>query len=229
MRRGTTTPRWRIHLAGATATLAAVAITWSSAARAGDTSRGDDHTTVVGRYGVGALGTERVPNGADGVVAPLIGFRRWLPSAARPAFLRTPLIKTIGIEAAVGFGVDNTHGGGGDLTSFAVALHAGLPLALAHSGHFTFIAVPRATSSFSVGSAAQSLSLGVGARAGAEIHFGFMGIPQLTLQGTVGADLRFEQVWQQAGASSGRFRLGTSVGGQPWDIFTSNIAAIYYL
>jgi hypothetical protein len=75
----------------------------------------------------------------------------------------------------------------------------------------------------------------VGARAGAEIHFGFIDIPQLALQASIG--LRFDvdsgSTTDSTGpddveVSSNRTHLHTTVQGAPWAIFTNNIAALYY-
>ena len=72
----------------------------------------------------------------------------------------------------------------------------------------------------------------IGARVGAEIQFGFIGIPQLALQGTVGVHLTYEgssiSLPNNTELSAHRFGFGTTVQGKPWDIFTSNISAIYY-
>jgi hypothetical protein len=77
------------------------------------------------------------------------------------------------------------------------------------------------------------LLLEIGARAGAEIHFGFMDLPNLSLQGTVGLVVRHESrtVTPPGGMdfSVGSTVLQTTVGNEPWDIFTGNITAIYYL
>jgi hypothetical protein len=73
--------------------------------------------------------------------------------------------------------------------------------------------------------------LDVGARAGAEIHFGFIDVPQLSLQGSVGVRLAMDSVSVEAGdaeTSASRFNFNTTVGDNPWNIFTSNVAALYY-
>jgi hypothetical protein len=121
-----------------------------------------------------------------------------------------------------------------------------VPLALSNTGHFSFQVVPE----LNVGYATQTvdttatggpeikgtgLALDIGARGGAEIHFGFIGIPQLSLQGSVGLLYRLERAQvevNQAGASAthtetnGNFT--TTVYDNPWNIFTSNVAALYY-
>jgi hypothetical protein len=73
--------------------------------------------------------------------------------------------------------------------------------------------------------------LDVGARAGAEIHFGFINVPQLSLQGSVCLRLNMDsqsQTIMGVDSSASQFNLGTTVGDNPWNIFTSNVAALYY-
>jgi hypothetical protein len=75
--------------------------------------------------------------------------------------------------------------------------------------------------------------LDVGARAGAEIHFGFIGIPKLSLQGSVGVFFASDSVSSNGGGGApdlegSRWALGTSVYDNPWNIFQSNVAALYY-
>jgi hypothetical protein len=125
--------------------------------------------------------------------------------------------------------------------------HGGVPLAFASADHFTFEIIPEANIGITSaqadpnGDAAGDVShdglhLDIGARAGAEIHFGFIKIPQLSLQASVG--LRFDydsgKTTDSTGAgddvetSSSRSELHTTVQGAPWAIFTNNIAALYY-
>ncbi|MEO8901037.1 MAG: hypothetical protein ABI488_05160, partial [Polyangiaceae bacterium] len=74
--------------------------------------------------------------------------------------------------------------------------------------------------------------LDIGARAGGEVQFGFIGIPELSLQAGVGVALTYDRVKATPGAGDAtvqsRTSLGTSLAGNPWDIFTGNIAALYY-
>jgi hypothetical protein len=129
-------------------------------------------------------------------------------------------------------------------------LHAGVPLSLASDGHFSFQIVPELNVGFA--SRSQSLPTGagtsfdqdmsgfhldVGLRAGAEIHFGFIDIPQLSLQGSIGVRYAMDNTtstvtWPPV-QGEGTFErstsaFGTTVGDNPWNIFTSNVAALYY-
>lgn len=209
-----------------------------------------DHDQMIGRFAVGYLGRDSVPlgaanSGAGGpgielVPAPIIGIRYWLD-------------QMIGLDLGVGFftegGTTEYQPPAGPSVSTdvaartAFAIHGGVPLSLASSGHFSFQLVPEINIGFATRT--QDLNPGertdsgvgvdVGARIGAEIHFGFMGIPELSLQGTVGARIEFVQVEsttevggtsETATQSAQQFR--TTVEEEPWDAFTGNIAALYY-
>ena len=212
-----------------------------------------DHDKVVGHLAVGWFGIAQLPIGQvgpgagggggfdvarDNVNAPVIGARYWLN-------------RGIGIDAGLGFG---TAGGSHETVNgpntttvdkaskLGFALHAGVPFALAYGRHYTFEVVPEATVGFTSGtlkSAAPngpdtSLSgfrLDVGARIGAEIHFGFIGVPELALQGSVGLYIRresFKVKSDQNSASDGTTTFATTVGADPWALFTNSISALYY-
>jgi hypothetical protein len=215
------------------------------------TPSGTDHAMMVGHFGVGFLGvlslptmscTNGMPTGGVCVPdvnatlsAPTIGARYWLD-------------ERMAIEAALGIGFSasgrtaqtgNTSVDTNNPHLFGLALHGGLPLVFATSQHFAFEVVPELNVGFVSGGWSgptndESLSgflLELGGRVGAEIQFGFIDIPQLALQGSVGVHLRYEGRSQSGGAtdtSSHNFNFGTTVQGNPWDIFTGNISAIYY-
>ena len=208
-----------------------------------------DHDQMVGRMAVGYLGRFNVPiaQGNDGnapavgfVPAPAVGIRYWLD-------------QSMGLDVGLGLlstGGSDSYNNGNQTTSNdeagvnAALVHAGLPLALASSKHFTFLVVPEVN----VGFAQQTqeaggtkmersgLGLDVGARAGAEIHFGFMGVPELSLQGGIGvlftmASVKYTYTQPNTPEHTGERKhneLNTTVNGHPWDIFQSNIAALYY-
>lgn len=197
-----------------------------------------DHDAVVGRLAVGYLGrsTVQIAGGAAAgaqIPTPVIGVRYWLSDM-------------LGIDAGLGFGfagssTENAMGMEADGPSYqAFILHGGVPLSLASAGHFSFQVVPELNIGFAGGSVGegdmeQSVSgfhLDVGARAGAEIHFGFMDVPQLSLQGGVGLRLQMASTSGEVGGedagSSSSTQLSTTLNGNPWDIFTGNIAALYY-
>lgn len=200
-----------------------------------------DHDSVVGRLAVGYLGRHTIEIGAPGTTAdaavdtPVIGIRYWLSDM-------------LGIDAGIGFGINSSSADNGmtdtDGPSTKVfLLHGGVPLSLASAGHFSFQVVPELNVGFAsssqdvpVGMMTVEQSVGgfhldVGARVGAEIHFGFINVPQLSLQGGVGARLAMDSTSTDNGTvetSASRFTLNTTVGDNPWNIFTSNVAALYY-
>lgn len=214
-----------------------------------------DHAAVVGHFGVGFFGVQSIPvmscsndlgcggtsrDVTQSVSAPTIGVRYWLDP-------------TLAIEAALGVGiasrsVETTDAGGTTPepveSTTALALHGGVPIALAHGGHFVFEVVPQLNFGLAFGSledagaSAASWDLSgmlveIGGRVGAEIHFGFIDIPQLALQGTLGLGLRIESRGAERTTPARQHDqsatlIGTSVGDEPWDIFTGGITAIYY-
>jgi len=193
-----------------------------------------DHDAVVGRLAVGYMGRTMAfsPLGGAGIPVPVVGVRYWLSDM-------------VGIDAGVGFGIasgstDAANGTSTDDPSFhAFMLHGGVPLSLASAGHFSFQIVPEMNLGFAGSSvtppmggdetSVSAFHLDLGARAGAEIHFGFIGVPQLSLQGSVGLRLNMDSTSDDPGdGGSSRFSLATTVGDNPWNIFTSNVAALYY-
>jgi hypothetical protein len=221
--------RSRVSLSSALAALSVAAVlfhTSRASAQAAPATEGNDHDGVVGHFAVGYFGISNLPVGGGTVgnltqatiVAPVIGARYWM-------------LPKVGIDAGVGFS-DSSSGWG-------IGVHGGLPLALATSKHMTFEVIPEVTVAFagnSNGSGNASVTdsgflLDLGARAGGEIQFGFIGIPQLALQASVGLYLQHES-WgfstaNQSGSSSSTV-FSTSVQGAPWGIFTDNISALYY-
>jgi len=196
-----------------------------------------DHAAVVRRFGIGYMGrrTMIIDPAGDTVDAPIIGARYWLD----------PMI---GIDAGIGLlfsGGSTTNGNATtDLQGYTVfMLHGGVPLALAGSKHFSFQVIPELNFGISGSKTAPAMPggpvndlsgihLDIGARAGGEVQFGFIGIPELSLQAGVGLAFSYDHSKQtQPGGASNSLNttsFGTSVGNNPWNIFTSNIAALYY-
>ena len=212
-----------------------------------------DHEKVVGHLGVGYLGLTQLPIGSGAVAgvnrasldAPIIGVRYWL-------------MEKLGIDIGVGFTLfssgreieqNNATTTVDGPAAYGVALHGGLPLAFAYAKHYKFLLVPEINVGFThrgekqIGNPAppditrSGFRLDVGARVGTEIQFGFIGVPELALQATVGIAFR-RQVWKNSqdglnggppsSSSDGESAFGTTVQSDPWAIFTNNIAAIYY-
>jgi hypothetical protein len=195
-----------------------------------------DHDMMVGHIGIGYLGRRTLQIGALGAggsnqSVPVIGARIWLNQA-------------FGLDLGLGLliqssSVENDAGDADGPGYFATILHGGVPLALASNGHFTFEVVPEANIGFGSGSVETAggdqdfsgFAIDIGARAGSEIHFGFIGIPQLSLQASVG--LLFTMSRAKTEADGGELtekstRLQTATYDNPWNIFTSNVAALYY-
>jgi hypothetical protein len=209
---------------------------------------------AVGYFGIANVGAGAAPvannNPNDSPylitgLAPVIGVRYWMSSM-------------LGLDVGLGMsfiGGSLKAGDAGpktDRISFTgFNIHAGVPLALASADHFTFEVIPEAN--VGIGHAHSDPNLAapgdvsysgfhfdIGARVGGEIHFGFMKIPQLSLLGSVG--LRFDtdsgstndsQTPPGGGTPVGkskttRSEFHTTVGPNPWAIFTNQIAALYY-
>jgi hypothetical protein len=220
--------------------------------RAAAAQGASDHDAVVGRLGIGYLGrrdmligTVPTSGASDTVSAPVIGVRYWID-------------QMIGLDAGLGFsytaGSDedtpSPPGVNTDLAGItAFIFHAGVPLSLASAQHFSFQLVPE----LNVGFATQTVKgtappgapvppdlenkgfhLDLGVRGGAEIHFGFIDIPQLSLQGSVGVLFSTDSYSSTLKSTPedafdvSRTAIRTTVGDNPWNIFTSNVAAMYY-
>jgi hypothetical protein len=216
-----------------------------------------DHDRMVGRLAVGYFGVTSIGAGAEGSDdvgdpaylingdAPVIGVRYWFT-------------RTFGLDVGVGLGIfggsESVDAPPPEVDTSKISftgfnLHGGVPIALASADHFTFEIIPEVNVGFAGAKQAQDdtaegeishtgFHFDVGARAGAEIHFGFIKMPQLALQGSVGLAFAIDSASTEdstppAGApdvetSSSRTRFVTTVGNEPWDIFTGNIAALYY-
>ncbi|SRR5690606_24703448 len=195
-----------------------------------------DHDQMVGRFAVGYLGRRTLQVGADGaggqeLAAPVIGVRYWLD-------------RGLGIDLGLGLALENqsqeTGPAEAEASAFGLIVHGGVPLALASSQHFVFQVVPEANIGFGSGSVDPDVDLSgfqldIGARAGAEIHFGFIDIPQLSLQASVGLLFTLQNAKTTVEAPGGDTEttqsatlLRTASFDNPWNIFTSNVAALYY-
>ncbi len=237
---------FRNSLAFSTFALASVISSLASAQTA-PAPAGSDHEAVVGHLGVGYLGRRGMSVGslANEVQAPVIGVRYWLNSG-------------MGIDAGLGLGITSgsseTSAAGVTVktdgpSNTAFILHGGVPLSLMSGKHYSFQITPELN--LGIGSGSQPVNatqkadtsgfhIDVGARAGSEVHFGFMGLPELSLLASVGLNLSHDSVSTDTPATVGsvvddsrkvsasQTGLSTTVGNSPWSIFTSNVAAVYY-
>ncbi|MEO8875428.1 MAG: hypothetical protein ABI461_07575 [Polyangiaceae bacterium] len=220
-----------------------------ASAKEAEDSNTPDHENVIGHFAVGYMGISQLPIagaaaggggglGQNTITAPVIGVRYWLN-------------RMIGIDGGIGFGLAS---GGQSInngttttdtdapSSLGFALHAGVPLAMAHGKHYSFELIPEGNVGFTTGTIKAAAPGGtdtdlsgfrvdLGGRVGAEIYFGFIGVPQLSLQASVGAyfsHLSWKASQGNASASITQTTLGTSVQGAPWAIFVNNISALYY-
>ncbi len=206
-----------------------------------------DHDLFVKHLAVGYFGVTSLPIAASGmagaapqrgtVAAPVVGVRYWLR-------------RNVGIDAGVGIGIltgsqdimqsGSSSSSGNGPSSFGFAVHAGMPIALAYATHYVFELVPEALVGFTTGSiktpgmsdqTVNGFRLDFGGRAGAEIHFGFIGVPQLALQASIGLFFRRTTYGWSQDNNSGSISsnsLTTSVQTEPWAIFVDNISALYY-
>ncbi len=184
----------------------------------------------------------------DEVVVPLFGGRYWFT-------------KTLGIELAVGFNVhsgsitreipnpDANLGRSTDVDAPSTNAFAGrlaVPLSVYAASHLNVLLIPELDIGFSstsiegfdVSTTGEPLDLqldgfvfGLGGRVGAELSFGFIDVPQLSLQSSWG--LRFESRKRSGKIGDAEMGLsetavGTSWYGSPWDIIAGSLGVLYY-
>ncbi len=192
------------------------------------------------------------------VNAPIIGLRLWITRllgidagigfftdwGSQSTDRRCPSDETLGANCTP-IGAPGAPAVKSDVSGTTAFLaHVGVPLALAGAGHFSFQLTPEVN----VGYATQTINatpnppvpkttntgwhLDVGARAGAELHFGFIGVPQLSLQAGIGLLFALDNTkTSQGGTGESKRTRGvftTTVNDNPWNIFISNVAALYY-
>jgi hypothetical protein len=211
-----------------------------------------DHHAMVGRLAVGYLGFVSIPFGALSGIdvnepganqiasAPVVGIRYWMnPSVGIDAGLG--ITTTFGTQKVEGLGVSTSTNA---TAPTGLAVHFGLPLALKAVKHYAFQIIPEVNIGYAqqaipnqaatLGTDHSGFHLDIGARAGAEVHFGFIGIPELSLVGSVGLRVDINQTKTEDKASNitvkdSRTVIRTTVGNEPWDMFVGNISAFYYL
>jgi hypothetical protein len=198
-------------------------------------AHGDDHESVVGHLAVGYLGISAVPvatlAAANNINAPAIGVRYWF-------------MDLVGLDVGLGIGYTSQVAAGAITAHdvFGMIVHAGVPIAPAHSEHFVFEITPEANFGFGSGNVPGAGAVGstglngvlfqLGGRVGCELHFGFIGVPQLSLTASVGLYFTYQQasVNPPAGANTSEdlSTISTTVSGTPWQIFANTLNAFYY-
>lgn len=173
--------------------------------------------------------------------APAVGIRYWFN-------------RDVGLDAAIGFwmygGSDKSTDPNGtresDLESrTAFLIHAGLPIVLGGGKHVSVQLTPEVNLGFASGKWKPSPAGGnlppavdesgflfqVGTRIGAEVFFGFIGMPELALDGSLGLYLQTQSGTASAGnveMTRSEMMIATNNFNSPWEFFTSSLAARYY-
>jgi hypothetical protein len=185
---------------------------------------------------------------ATTVSAPALGIRYWLSNS-------------LGIDVGIGIGynggsiTDTAPSGAGITTNktdklgaFGFLLHGGLPIALVSGKHISLQLTPETNIGFAHATVAapppnaavpnpppnaslSGIRFDLGARIGGEVQFGFIGVPELALEGSIGAFFTYQQSSVSVGPTS---HTDTSMGlttasfHNPWDFFASVVSARYY-
>jgi len=207
-----------------------------------------DFDVVAGRWGAAFFGVRTVdfgsfPPGVPNTVEVVtLGVRRWMA----PGSLGST--RTWGIDAGLGFGYGRTKtetpvtGGGtssAQASGFGLGFHLGLPIALAQGRHFTALLAPEVDLLYASGKADQGTPLriidwrgfgfDVGARLGAEVYFGFLDMPQLALEGSLGVKARYDSVTMDPKAVGqsdvSHWRIGSD---RPLGFLAGNLSVVYY-
>jgi len=224
----------RTLLLVATSFLAVCATAGTAAAQSMEGAGADgrtDHQRFSNTIGIGLLGSGTIPIGDGSVSAPIVGMRAWLRD-------------DIGREGGLGVRFAGSASQAGDTTTsipepLAIAIHGGLPLLVADSQHFAFQFTPEMDFGFAANTlegdpddtVQRGLMFALGARMGGELHFGFVGIPELSLRANVGVALQYSVATVSVGdVDSGQssWSFGTTGGTDPWDFLRSSVSALYY-
>ena len=232
----------------------------------------NDHAAVVGSVGFTFFGVDRIriePNGVrdDGspmsLHMPTVGIRYWLSEM---------IGLDIGVGLGVTTSKDNESCGTGTTNcddpvqyagisgGFGFRILAGLPISVATKKHFNVVLAPEIA--FARGSATLfgttsnmnepteadvdlvGMHIDLGARFGGEIQFGFWGLPNLSIQASIGLNFRYSSMTAANGvagddadaiADPGRPNpLGLETNG--WsirtlvdDLLNGSVRIIYYL
>jgi len=207
-----------------------------------------DFEQVSGRWGAAFFGVRSVdfgsfPPGVPNTVEVVtVGVRRWMSPGSMGSS------RPWAVDAGLGFAYGRTKtetpvtGGGtssAQASGFGLGFHLGLPIALAQGRHVTALLAPEVDLLYASGKADQGTPLriidwrgfgfDVGARLGAEIYFGFLDMPQLALEGSLGVKARYDSVTMKPKAVGqndvSHWRLGSD---RPFGFLAGNVAAIYY-
>lgn len=199
------------------------------------------HTTLLDASDPNSPFQLGVDDIARTTTAPAIGLRYWFS-------------RDLGLDVAIGFwtesGTDKSTDPNGtrenDLESkTAFLLHGGLPIVLGGGKHVSVQLTPQVNLGIASGKWSPAATGGnlppsveesgvvfqMGSRIGAEVFFGFIGMPELSLDASLGLYLQTQKGKISAGnteASRSSTSIGTHQFNSPWDFFTSSLAARYY-
>ena len=195
-----------------------------------------NHSMVVSHIGASYFGQYDVPFGTAKTTVPtqIVGVRYWTS-------------ETLAIDVGLGFASvsGSTKSGSTTVDNPSVlgfTVMGGVPLSLLSAKHYTFFIEPQLRFGYAsqsikpAGGGDETKNTGyrvvAGATAGAEIQFGFIGIPHLALDATIGLGLDVSSATSKTGANpettSSTTGIGTAAFNSPWNIFNSNVAARYY-
>jgi hypothetical protein len=209
-----------------------------------------DHQRAVGGVGIGLLSSAELLTLLPGtdytqvpLTVPVVGVRHWFDEGmgfqlglgfnTSSGTLKSDIADDVDVDAP---------------TIWGLALHGGLPFSLYSDTHYNLLLVPELNVGYATGRTKDDANspgdqgvkhhawlLGLGLKIGAEVQFGMIDLPMLALQGTVGAHLNYRVASAEAaeqGVIVTRRRWGldasTASYNDPWDLFTSSIAALYY-
>lgn len=212
-----------------------------------------DHTMMVRRFGVSWFGVSSIPIATG---APAGSGDEPIAAAGAPTSVSTPAIgvrywltERIGLDFGGGFSLSSGEvrtvtSGNDKATVFSLLAHAGMPVSITSGRHISLQLIPEMNLGFAMSSVEPTqgvdpppnanlsgVRFDVGARVGGEVHFGFMDIPELSIEGSVGAFLTYQATKITVGeayASQTNLLLTTASYQNPWDIFTSYVRARYY-
>lgn len=196
-----------------------------------------DFNVEARRWAVGYSGVSSISTGSIALAIPAIGIRYWAN-------------QTIGLDLALGLGWAGGSVDSGPLSMdknavFGILFQGGIPVALSTHRHVSFQVIPYLTVAHGQTSSGtgptkvdfNGLRLDVGARVGLEVFFGFIGIPELALSATIGAQFEYTRTHSEGSSTATvnadattdtTYGFITTVQNNPWDLFTSNVAARYY-
>lgn len=242
------------HAVGAAPTTATTTTATTTTTTTSDRPADDatDFSKIVKTIGIGYFGQYDVPLGMSGAAARTV--------ATQLVGVRYFFSDRMGIDVGVGVGLsagtNKSESPTNPATSvdrpstLAMSFKVGVPIVMLSTKHYSFFFEPQALFGFAgetqkvvtPANTADTKHNGTrffgGASAGALVQFGFLGIPQLTLDATVGLGLDISGGKTEQASAPGQTTVqknsfsqtgfGTFTAHQPWNIFHTNVAAIYH-